>query len=116
MSEFELIVYGASGFTGQLVCSHLVERYGSQLRWAMAGRDYEKLVKIHSKIEAPSNVGLITVNLESTADVAALVKRTDGLITTAGPFATIGEPLLAACVRQGIAYVDLSGELCGFDG
>ncbi|MET3650277.1 saccharopine dehydrogenase family protein [Phyllobacterium ifriqiyense] len=110
MSEFEVIVYGASGFTGELVCAHLVENYGSQLRWAMAGRDHRKLIETHSRIGAPSNVGLITVDLESTADVAALVKRTDGLITTAGPFATIGEPLLAACVRQGIAYVDLSGD------
>lgn len=110
MSEFELIVYGATGFTGALVCDHLVEHYGSQLRWAMAGRDYQKLIETHSRIGAPDNVSLITVDLANGREVAELVKRTDGLITTAGPFATIGETLLAACARQGTAYADLTGD------
>ncbi len=110
MADFDVVVFGATGFTGALVCEHLVTTYGSSLRWAMAGRDHKKLVDTHGRINAPTEVEVIALDLENESDVAKLVGRTRGLIATAGPFATIGEPLVAACARHGTAYADLSGD------
>src|SRR6185295_11200210 len=108
--EFDVIVYGASGFTGRLVAEYMQRTYGagSNVTWAMAGRDTAKLNGIKAEIGA--NVPVIAANARDPASLEALAKRAKVVLTTVGPYQLYGEPLVAACVRTGTDYVDLCGE------
>src|SRR5262245_46981547 len=110
--EFEVIVYGASGFTGRLVAEHLLKTYGvdGDVRWAMAGRSREKLRDVSIEIGAPMHTPLIVAQTSDGGELDNLAHRARVIITTAGPYQRYGEPLLAACARAGADYVDLCGE------
>ena len=110
MADFDIIVCGATGFTGQRVCEHLAQSYGSELRWAMAGRDVAKLEDIRARYAVPSHVQSIEVDITKVAAAASLAQRAKTIISAAGPFATVGEPLVAACAQNGTDYVDISGD------
>jgi len=107
--EFSTIVYGATGFTGRLVAEYLAERYPA-LNWAMAGRSQAKLEQVRAEIGAPATIPLVTADAADPASLAAMVQRTDVVITTIGPYQLYGTPLVAACAAHGTAYVDLCGE------
>ncbi|MBS0384903.1 MAG: saccharopine dehydrogenase NADP-binding domain-containing protein [Proteobacteria bacterium] len=106
--EFEIVVYGASGFTGRLVAEYLQRAYGSNVAWAMAGRDRAKLEAVRSEIGAGAPI--IVAAASDPASLEALARRTKVVLTTVGPYQLHGEPLLAACVDAGADYVDLCGE------
>lgn len=110
--EFEVIVYGATGFTGRLVAEYLQRAYGvgGEVRWALAGRDREKLKALSIEIGAPMNLPLIEAKTTDSGALDALAHRARVIITTVGPYQRYGEPLLAACARNGTDYVDLCGE------
>lgn len=111
MAEFDIIIYGATGFTGRLVAEYLTNNYADgSVTWAMAGRSLTKLQEIRDEIGAPADTPLITANADDPAALLALASRCDCIITTVGPYQLYGEPLLAACVTAGTAYVDLCGE------
>ncbi len=107
--EFEIIVYGATGFTGRLVAEYLAANY-ADVQWAMAGRSLTKLQEVRSEIGAPADTPLLTANADDPSALKALTARAQVVITTVGPYQLYGEPLLAACVETGTAYVDLCGE------
>jgi short subunit dehydrogenase-like uncharacterized protein len=107
--EFEIIVYGATGFTGRLVAEYLAANY-ADVRWAMAGRSLSKLQEVRDEIGAPADTPLLTANADDPAALKAMTARAQVVITTVGPYTLYGEPLLAACVETGTAYVDLCGE------
>jgi short subunit dehydrogenase-like uncharacterized protein len=111
-TEFDIIVYGASGFTGRLVAEYLVKSYGGDttLKWAMAGRNLEKLAAIRTEVGAPASIALIEADGSNPASLAAMAKRTKVVLTTVGPFQLYGSELVAACAAHGTAYVDLCGE------
>ena len=108
--EFDIVVFGASGFTGRLVAEYLTERYPSGVRWAMAGRSVEKLAAVRDEIKAPLATPLIAADSADAASLAALAKRTKVVLTTVGPYQLYGEALVAACAETGTDYVDLCGE------
>lgn len=109
--EFDLIVYGATGFTGRLVAEYLAQRAGSgAIRWAMAGRSLDKLAAVRSEIGAPADTPLIAADADDPAALRALAARTRVVITTVGPYQLYGSDLVAACVETGTGYVDLCGE------
>jgi len=109
--EFDLIVYGASGFTGRLVAEYLQTKYaGSGLKWAMAGRNAEKLQTVGGEMGIGGDVAIVTANSDDPDSLAALAARSKAVITTVGPYQLYGEPLLKACVDAGTDYVDLCGE------
>ncbi|MGD9980281.1 MAG: trans-acting enoyl reductase family protein [Hyphomonadaceae bacterium] len=110
--EFDVIVYGASGFTGKLVAEHLLKRYGTDgdVRWAMAGRDEEKLKAVRSELGAPASLPIVVANGADSGALDALAHRARVVITTVGPYQRYGEGLLAACAKAGTDYVDLCGE------
>ncbi|MHA4837800.1 saccharopine dehydrogenase family protein [Sphingopyxis sp. MSC1_008] len=110
MTDFDIIVCGATGYTGQRVCEHLAQGYGSELSWAIAGRNMAKLEDIRTRFAVPSHVELIEADITDPAAAASLARRTKTIISTAGPFATVGEPLVAACAQSGTDYVDISGD------
>ncbi len=108
--EFEIVVYGATGFTGRLVAEYLVERYPTGVRWAMAGRSAEKLAEVRDLIGAPADTPLIVADAADPATLTAMCERTTVVLTTVGPYQLYGTELVAACVATGTGYVDLCGE------
>jgi len=112
LQEFDIIVYGATGFTGRLVVEYLHQRYGNggQIRWAMAGRSVEKLVSVRDEIGAPADTPLVVADSNNEAQMTAMVQSTKLVITTVGPFQLYGSELVGLCARHGTDYVDLCGE------
>jgi short subunit dehydrogenase-like uncharacterized protein len=112
--EFDVVVWGASGFTGRLVAEHLLAGYGidGPLRWALAGRSQSRLVEVRRGLGAEAaELPLILADAEDEVSLDAMVKRTRVVCTTVGPYALYGSALVAACVAQGTHYCDLTGEV-----
>ncbi len=111
--EFDVLLWGATGFTGRLVAEYLVPRHG-EMRLALGGRNRAKLERLRADLEAiDSHAGQIPLVVGDAADEAsldAMVPRARVVCTTVGPYAKYGHPLVAACVRHGRAYCDLTGE------
>ncbi|MGI9575231.1 saccharopine dehydrogenase family protein [Alloalcanivorax xenomutans] len=111
--EFDLIVFGASGFTGRLVAEYVQERYGADggLRWALAGRNESKLEQIRDELGIDPGVAILKADVTDADSLRALARRARVVLTTVGPYQLYGEPLVAACVGAGTDYVDLCGEV-----
>lgn len=111
-AKFDIVVYGATGFTGQLVAEYLTQHYKSDktLKWAMAGRSLGKLKAVRDAIGAPGNTPLIVADASDAVSLRAMAEQTMSVITTVGPYQLYGEELLAACVATGTDYFDLCGE------
>lgn len=111
-AKFDIVVYGATGFTGQLVAEYLTQHYKSDktLKWAMAGRSLGKLKAVRDAIGAPGNTPLIVADASDAASLRVMAEQTMSVITTVGPYQLYGEELLAACVATGTDYFDLCGE------
>ena len=110
--EFDIVIYGATGFTGRLVAEHLARRYGSsgEVKWAMAGRSAEKLRAVRDEIGAPPETPLVVADADDPGSLAAMARRTKAVLTTVGPYQLYGSDLVAACVQTGTDYLDLCGE------
>ena len=110
--EFDIIVYGATGYTGRLVAEYLCQEYGndSQLRWAMAGRSQSKLEAVRDEIGAPVSTPLVVADTSDLASLQAMVERTKVVLTTVGPYQLYGPELVRICAETGTDYVDLCGE------
>lgn len=106
--EFDLVVYGASGFTGRLVAEYLTQR--NIKNWAMAGRNMAKLAEVQDLIGAPKDVALIEADASAPASLSAMCARTKCVLTTVGPYQLYGSELVAACAASGTDYLDLNGE------
>ena len=111
-SKFDIVVYGATGFTGQLVAEYLAEHYRGDrdLKWAMAGRSLDKLKSVRDAIGAPADIPLIVADASDPASLKAMIDQTRSVISTVGPYLLYGSELLAACVATGTDYFDLCGE------
>jgi len=109
---YDLVVYGATGFTGRLVAEHLLASHGAagDVSWAMAGRSAGKLAEVRDLIGAPASVALITADASDPASLRALAGSAKVIVTTVGPYQLYGEGLVAACAAAGTDYVDLCGE------
>ncbi len=110
--EFDIIVYGATGYTGRLVAEYLARQYGAngEPRWAMAGRSRQKLEAVRSEMGVPESVPLIVADGSDAQSLRAMVERGSVMLTTVGPYALYGSDLVAACAQAGTDYVDLCGE------
>jgi len=110
--ELDIIVYGATGYTGRLVAEYLNNRYGvdGDVTWAMAGRSLEKLNAVREELELPADIPLIDADASDPASLQSMVKRAQVILTTVGPYQTYGSELVAACAAAGTDYVDLCGE------
>ncbi len=110
--EFGIIVYGATGYTGRLVCEYLNQQYGvgGDVTWAMAGRSGEKLAQVRDELGIPDTVPLVVSDAASAEAVDALARRTCVVLTTVGPYQLYGSELVRACAAHGTDYVDLCGE------
>ncbi|MBL0114546.1 MAG: saccharopine dehydrogenase NADP-binding domain-containing protein [Sphingomonadales bacterium] len=107
-AEFDIIVYGASGFTGRLVAEYLAKR--GIKRWAMAGRSAAKLAEVRDLIGAPKDTPLVEADASAPETLTAMCNRARVIITTVGPYQLYGPELVKACAETGTDYVDLCGE------
>lgn len=106
--EFDVTVYGATGYTGRLVAEYLKDKAG--LKWAMAGRSLAKLEEVRDLIGAAKDTPLVVADASDPASLDAMAKRTKVVLTTVGPYQLYGNELVAACVANGTDYTDLCGE------
>ena len=111
-SKLDIVVYGATGFTGQLVAEYLASHYAAKadLKWAMAGRSLDKLASVRDAIGAPADTPLIVADASDPTSLKAMVDQTGSVLTTVGPYQLYGSELVAACAGSGTDYLDLCGE------
>jgi short subunit dehydrogenase-like uncharacterized protein len=110
--KFGVVVYGATGYTGRLVCEYLNKQYGvnGDVKWAMAGRSEEKLTQVRDEMGIPNDVPFVIADAEKPASVKAMVESTQVILTTVGPYQKYGSDLVRECSETGTDYVDLCGE------
>jgi short subunit dehydrogenase-like uncharacterized protein len=112
--ELDVVLFGATGFTGRLTAEYLARHAPTGLRWALAGRNPEKLeaVRDHlTTIDAElGGLPLLTADVTDDVSLKDVANRARVVITTVGPYLHFGEPLVAACAEAGTDYVDLTGE------
>lgn len=111
--EYDIVVFGATGFTGGLTAEYLTQ-HGGSLRWALAGRNAEKLKLVRARLAdlnpACKDLPLLEADAADSASLERVARATRVIITTVGPYLKYGEPLVAACAAAGTDYVDLTGE------
>ncbi|MGZ4448588.1 MAG: saccharopine dehydrogenase family protein [Nocardioides sp.] len=112
--EFDVVLFGATGFTGQLTAEYLAAHAPTGLRWALAGRSPDKLARVRDRLAATdpalADLALLHADVSDAASLADVAGRARVVITTVGPYIEYGEPLVAACAEAGTDYVDLTGE------
>lgn len=110
MSErpYDVVLYGASGFVGKQTVQYFV-RHAAQVRWAIAGRNRQKLEAVRDEVGA-AKVEVLVADSQNQQEIDAIVSQTRVLLTTAGPFALYSNTLVDACVRFKTHYVDITGE------
>lgn len=108
---FDIVVFGASGYTGRLVAEYLAAEYGdTDLTWAMAGRSLDKLASVRTEMGISDAVALLEVDVDNPASVSEMVDACRVVITTVGPYQLYGDELVKQCAERGTDYVDLTGE------
>jgi len=108
--EFDIVVHGATGFTGRLIAEYLLTRSDSGLKWAMGGRSMEKLQAVSAEIGAPASTPLLVIESSDEASLKSLMSKTRLVISAVGPYQLYGNELVKACAESGVDYVDLCGE------
>ncbi|MFG2244225.1 saccharopine dehydrogenase family protein [Spirillospora sp. NPDC048823] len=112
--QYDVVLFGATGFTGALTAEYLAEHAGPGTRWALAGRNRAKLTAVRDRLvklnPACADLPLLHADTTDTASIEDIANRARVVITTVGPYVKYGEPLVAACARAGTDYVDLTGE------
>ena len=110
--NFDVVVYGATGFTGKLVVEYMLNQYGNDesITWAIAGRSHEKLIAVRDALGISHDVALLKVDSNDESSVAEMVKQTKCVLTTVGPYQLYGPSIVKQCASNGTDYVDLCGE------
>lgn len=111
-AKFDLVLYGATGFTGMLTARYLSTHAAlAGRRWAIAGRTQGKLDALAAELTGANSPAVVCVSLEDAAGVQAMVKSARVVLTCAGPYSAYnGRALLGACAENGVHYSDLAGE------
>ena len=112
--ELDVVVFGATGFTGGLTAEYLARHAPPELRWAIAGRSRSKLEAVKARLLAIDArcdaVAVIEASVDDQPSLERMAARTQVLLTTVGPFIDYGEPVVRACIAQGADYIDSTGE------
>jgi len=112
--SYDIVVFGATGFTGGLTAEYLARNAPASLRWALAGRNMAKLEAVRERLKAIkpglADLPLLSADSGDAASLKRVAELTRCVITTVGPYILHGEPLVAACAAAGTDYVDLTGE------
>ena len=112
--ELDVVLFGATGFTGRLTAEYLAQQAPPGCRWALAGRDRGRLEAVRDRLTARdpalADLPLLRADVTDTGSLADLASRARVVITTVGPYLEHGAPVVAACAEAGTDYVDLTGE------
>ena len=110
--ELDIIVYGATGYTGRLVAEYLHDCYGvnGDVKWGVAGRSLQKLQALREELGLPAELAMIEADASEPETLHAMVQQAKVVLTTVGPYQSYGSGLVAACAGAGTDYVDLCGE------
>ena len=111
--SYEVVLFGATGFTGGKTAEYLARAAPQDLRWAIAGRSREKLDAVKARLQrinAGCNPGVLVAQVDDPASLRAMAEQTRLVVTTVGPFSDYGEPVVAACIEARTDYVDSTGE------
>ena len=112
--RFDLVVFGATSFVGQILCRYLLDQFGTggALRWAAAGRSQDKLQALRSGLgPGARDLPLLAADAQDPASLEAMCGQARVVVSTVGPYALYGEPLVKACAGSGTDYCDLTGEV-----
>jgi short subunit dehydrogenase-like uncharacterized protein len=111
---YDIVLFGATGFTGELTAEYLAANAPAGCRWALAGRNQTKLEGVRTRLAATdpalADLPLLHADVTDPESLAAVAEAARVVITTVGPYIEYGEPLVAACAAAGTDYVDLTGE------
>ena len=111
---FDIVVLGATGYTGGLTADYLAEHAPADCRWALAGRNRDKLEAVRDRLvginPACADLALLTADITDVDSLRSVAEAARVVITTVGPYLEFGEPVVAACAAAGTDYVDLTGE------
>jgi short subunit dehydrogenase-like uncharacterized protein len=109
--EFDVVVFGASGYTGKLVAEYIQSEYGENgsVKWAIAGRNREKLEGIREELGC-ADLSILEVDSNDQDSLNAMTSSTKCVLTTVGPYQLYGSNLVQSCAKNGTDYVDLTGE------
>ncbi|DBA76546.1 TPA: hypothetical protein ACH3X2_008602 [Trebouxia sp. C0005] len=112
---YEIVVWGATGSVGKLVCEHVAQNYQGRVKWAIAGRNQAKLESVRKHVAelnpACKDLPIILGDAQDQSSLDKLAAQSKVVIATAGPFARYGTPIVDACVRSGADYCDVTGEV-----
>jgi short subunit dehydrogenase-like uncharacterized protein len=113
--RYDVVLFGATGFTGALTARYLAKNAPSGLKWALAGRNQAKLESLRTELSAvradlAEKLDLLHADVEDRESLRAVAESTRIVVTTVGPYIRYGEPLVAACAEAGTDYLDLTGE------
>ena len=110
--EFDVVVFGASGYTGKLVAEYIQSEYGENgsVKWALAGRNREKLEGIRDELGLSADLSILEVDSNDQDSLNAMTSSTKCVLTTVGPYQLYGSNLVQSCAKNGTDYVDLTGE------
>ena len=110
--EFDVVVFGASGYTGKLVAEYIQSEYGENgsVKWAIAGRNKEKLEGIREELGLSADLSILEVDSNDQGSLNAMTSSTKCVLTTVGPYQLYGSNLVESCAKNGTDYVDLTGE------
>ena len=113
--NFDVVIFGATGFTGQLVAEYFARNVSlNDVRWAIAGRNLRKLIEVRERLTAiePAceRLAVLSADISSADSLLTMTRDTRVVVTTVGPYAEYGEPLVRACVEAGTDYCDITGE------
>ena len=110
-ARYDIILFGATGFTGKLVAEYLAAKSADEsFTWAIAGRNATKLAQVKADVGLRADVDIIPAATDDYASLTAMTAQARVLLTTVGPYVLYGEPLVRACVETGTHYVDITGE------
>jgi len=117
-TTYDIIIFGATSFVGQILCRYLLQEFGTsthpgarELRWAIAGRSHEKLATLRTQLgDKALALNIIVTDAKDKVALTDMCNQTKVMVSTVGPYALFGEPLVRACVETGTDYCDLTGE------
>jgi short subunit dehydrogenase-like uncharacterized protein len=109
--NFDLIIYGADGLVGKLVCEYINVHYANNIKWAIAGKDRNSLEDIKKKLKLRENVSVFATTVEDKQALRAMCSQAKVLISVVAPYSGgVGMPIVEACVSSGTDYCDITGE------
>lgn len=110
--KYSVIVFGATSFVGQILCRYLIDQFGDTLHWAAAGRSQTKLEALRLQLgEKANKLPLLLADAADETSLRELCLQTRVMVSTVGPYALYGEPLVKVCAENGTDYCDLTGEV-----